>query len=178
MLLLHGSMWVLPLSLCSRSCACSRHSQLPRPLTQQVHKPSHPAMPQQKLQAQQMLVAASILAAADAHTLRHHLTPPRCLPACLQEVLLRQELPLQQVLMAATMSRVQQLALPGGGALRCEVALSHPQHGSSLLVGCHGSGGEGLQVTDQEENEVMSVQVGGSSAVVQAVWQHAGAAGW
>jgi hypothetical protein len=77
--------------------------------------------------------------------------------------------------MAATMSRVQQLALPSDGALRCEVALSHPQHGSSLLVGCHGSGGEGLQVADQEENEVMSVQVGGSSAGVQAVWQHAGA---
>ncbi len=76
-------------------------------------------------------------------------------------MLLRQELPLQQVLMAATMSRVHQLALPAGGALLCEVALSHPQHGNALLVCCHSGTGEGLQVTDQEENEVMSVQVGG-----------------
>jgi hypothetical protein len=80
-------------------------------------------------------------------------------PACLQEVLLQEELPLQAVLMAASMSRVHTLPLPGNGQVLVEVALSHPRQGGVLLAAL--GGGSGLRVVDHEGGELMRVAVGG-----------------
>jgi hypothetical protein len=80
-------------------------------------------------------------------------------------VLLQEELPLQAVLMAASMSRVHTLPLPSGGQLLVEVALSHPRQGGMLLAAL--GGGSGLRVVDHEEGGVMRVAVGSAAAALQ-----------